>query len=52
MSAPHPLLSIIVPVYSEVATSPMAEIGAGRIYRPGDRERYLRGVQPPTESAR
>ena len=32
---------------------PMAEVASQvRIYRPGDRERYLRGVQPPTEYAR
>jgi len=32
---------------------PMAEVAAQvRIYRPDDRERYLRGVQPPTEYAR
>jgi hypothetical protein len=32
---------------------PMAEIASQvRIYRPGDRERYVRGEQPPTEYAR
>ena len=32
---------------------PMAEVATQvRIYRPDDRERYLRGVQPPTEYAR
>ena len=32
---------------------PMAEVASQvRIYRPDDRERYLRGVQPPTEYAR
>jgi hypothetical protein len=32
---------------------PMAEVASQvRIYRPGDRDRYLRGEQPPTEYAR
>jgi len=32
---------------------PMAEVAAQvRVYRPGDRERYLRGEQPPTEYVR
>jgi hypothetical protein len=32
---------------------PAAEVASQvRVYRPGDRERYLRGVQPPTEYVR
>ena len=32
---------------------PAAEVAAQvRVYRPDDRERYLRGVQPPTEYSR
>jgi hypothetical protein len=39
--------------YGALDWPPMAEVATVvRIYRPGDRERYLRGQQPPTEYAR
>jgi hypothetical protein len=43
--APSPLGALDWPPMAEVASQV-------RIYRPGDRERYLRGEQPPTEYAR